>query len=122
MPSKQEDRGRAGVGCGVWVWGVGVGDGAPAELLPRMPKPTARACRDGPYALVFKTIDCSFYSSLKAKIVPYRTLGSFVIHFPIGPFNKAFLKEAFPLRQHGHSRCRTDPFVRPDPDSRLNWL
>ena len=61
MPSKQEDRGRAGVGCGVWVGGVGVGDGAPAELLPRMPKPTARACRDGPYALVFKTIDCSFY-------------------------------------------------------------
>jgi hypothetical protein len=45
MPDKQEDRGRVGVGCGVWVWGVGVGDGAPAELLPRMPKPTARACR-----------------------------------------------------------------------------
>ena len=46
--NKQEDRGRVGVGCGVWVWGGGVGDGAPAELLPRMPKPTARACRDGP--------------------------------------------------------------------------
>ena len=88
----QEDRGRVGVGCGVWVWGVSVGDGAPAELLPRMPKPTARACRDGPYALVFKTIDCSFYSSLKAKIVPYRTLGSFVIHFSIGPLNQLFNK------------------------------
>ena len=49
MPNKQEDRGRVGVECGVWVWDVGVGDEAPAELLPRMPKPTARAFRDGPY-------------------------------------------------------------------------
>ena len=88
---------------GVWVWGVECGCGVWMYMMGRQ-RSCLRGCpsrRRAPAGtartrLYFKAIGCSFYSSLKAKIMPYRTLGSFMIHFSIGPSNQRFQQIRLP--------------------------